>query len=68
MKVLVIHGARMNMRGKVQTVSGTLTLPEYDLKIREYAGALGVQVEIFHSNIEGEVINCLRGLKAILTK
>ena len=60
MKVLVIHGAGMNMRGKVQTeVFGTLTLPEYDVKIKEYAGALGIQVEIFHSNIEGEVINRL---------
>ena len=60
MKVLVIHGAGMNMRGKVQTeVFGTLTLPEYDVKIREYAGALGIQVEIFHSNIEGEIVNRL---------
>ncbi len=60
MRVLVIHGAGMNMRGKVQTeVFGTLTLPEYDVKIREYAKALGIDVEIFHSNIEGEVINRL---------
>jgi 3-dehydroquinate dehydratase II len=60
MKILVIHGAGMNMRGKVQTeVFGTLTLPEYDVKIRAYAAALGMQVEIFHSNIEGEVINRL---------
>ncbi len=57
-KVLVIHGAGMNMRGKVQTeVFGTMTLPEYDEKIREYASELGVEVEIFHSNVEGEVIN-----------
>jgi hypothetical protein len=42
MKILVIHGAGMNMRGKVQTeVFGTLTLPEYDVKIRAYAAALG---------------------------
>jgi 3-dehydroquinate dehydratase-2 len=59
-KILVIHGAGMNMRGKVQTdVFGTLTLPEYDVKIRAYAAALGMEVEIFHSNIEGEVINRL---------
>ena len=58
MKILVIHGAGMNMRGKVQTeIFGTLTLPEYDAKIRAYAAALQMQVEIFHSNIEGEVIN-----------
>jgi 3-dehydroquinate dehydratase-2 len=29
------------------------------VKIKEYAGALGLEVEIFHSNIEGEVINRL---------
>jgi 3-dehydroquinate dehydratase-2 len=50
----------MNMRGKVQTeIFGTMTLPEYDAKIRGYAAELGLDVEIFHSNIEGEVINKL---------
>ena len=30
-KVLIIHGAGMNMRGKVQTeIFGPMTLPEYD--------------------------------------
>ena len=57
-KILVIHGAGMNMRGKAQTeIYGTMTLPEYDAKIRAYASELGVEVEIFHSNIEGEAIN-----------
>ena len=59
-KVLVIHGAGMNMRGKVQIeVFGKMTLPEYDEHIVRYAKELGVEVEIFHSNIEGEVINKL---------
>jgi len=59
-KVLVIHGAGMNMRGKAQIeVFGPMTLPEYDRHIREYASALGVEVEIFHSNVEGDVINKL---------
>ena len=59
-KILVIHGAGMNMRGKVQVeVFGPMTLPEYDEHIRKYAADLGVEVEIFHSNIEGEVINKL---------
>jgi 3-dehydroquinate dehydratase II len=57
-KILVIHGAGMNMRGKVQTeIFGTMTLPEYDARIRAYASELGVEVEIFHSNIEGAVID-----------
>lgn len=59
-KVLVIHGAGMNMRGKVQVdVFGPMTLPEYDSQIRGYASELGVEVETFHSNIEGEIINRL---------
>ena len=57
-RVLVIHGAGMNMRGKVQTeIFGPMTLPEYDERIRSYASALGLEVEIFHSNIEGEIVN-----------
>ena len=57
-KLLVIHGAGMNMRGKSQVeVFGKMLLPEYDEHIRRYAKELGYDVEIFHSNIEGEVIN-----------
>jgi 3-dehydroquinate dehydratase II len=57
-KVLVIHGAGMNMRGKVQTeIFGPMTLPEYDERIRGYAAELGLEIEIFHSNVEGEVVN-----------
>ncbi len=57
-KILVVHGAGMNMRGKVQVeIFGKMTLPEYDEKIRAYASELGIDIEIFHSNIEGEVVN-----------
>jgi len=57
-KVLIIHGAGMNMRGKVQTdIFGPMTLPQYDERIRGYAAELSVEIEIFHSNIEGEVVN-----------
>ncbi|HZM47041.1 MAG TPA: type II 3-dehydroquinate dehydratase [Burkholderiales bacterium] len=57
-KTLVVHGAGMNMRGKAQLdVFGPMTLAQYDEHIRKYAGELGVEVEIFHSNVEGEVIN-----------
>ena len=50
-KVLVIHGAGMNMRGKVQVdIFGPMTLPEYEERIRGYAKELG---------IEGEIVNRL---------
>ena len=59
-KILVIHGAGMNMRGKVQVdIFGPMTLPEYDERIRGYAKELGVEVDIFHSNVEGEIVNRL---------
>ena len=57
-KILIVHGAGMNMRGKAQIdIFGTMTLPQYDEHIRKYASELDLEVEIFHSNIEGEVIN-----------
>ncbi|HVZ09471.1 MAG TPA: type II 3-dehydroquinate dehydratase [Rhodopila sp.] len=60
MKILVVQGAGMNMRGKVQTeIFGTMTMDEYNQNILKYAKELEIAVEIFHSNIEGEVINRL---------
>ena len=59
-KMLVVHGAGMNMRGKSQIERfGPMVLGEYDAHIEKYASELGVEVDIFHSNIEGEVVNAL---------
>ena len=59
-KILVIQGAGMNMRGRAQIeIFGTTTLDEINDAVRRYAEELGVEVEIFHSNIEGEVVNAL---------
>ena len=57
-KILILHGAGMNMRGKIQLeIFGPMLLPEYDERIRGFAAELGLEVDIFHSNIEGEVVN-----------
>src|SRR5262245_38577294 len=59
-KVLIIHGAGMDMRGKTQIeVFGHMTLPEYDEHIRRYATELGLEVDIFQSNTEEAVITRL---------
>ena len=59
-KVLVIQGAGMNMRGRTQIeIFGTTTLDQINQHVRDYARELHVEVEIFHSNIEGEVVNAL---------
>ena len=56
-KVLVIQGRGMELRGTVDVeIFGPMTLPEYNDNIRQYASELGVDVEIFHSNDEAEVI------------
>ena len=57
-KILVVHGAGINMRGKSQVeIFGSDTMEDYSNQIREYAKKLDVTVDIYHSNIEGEVIN-----------
>ena len=59
-KVLVIQGAGMNMRGKSQLdIFGLTTLDQIDEQIHGYAEGLGIDVEIYHSNIEGEVVNAI---------
>jgi len=60
LKVLVIQGAGMNMRGKAQIeIFGPTTLEQLNAAVRGYAEELGIEVDIFHSNIEGEVVNAL---------
>ena len=60
-KVLVVHGAGMDLRGKVNVdIFGPMTLGQYDERIAEFASALSVTVETFQSNVEEEVIARLR--------
>src|ERR1700730_649233 len=59
-KVLIIQGAGMNMRGKVDIeLFGSMTLEQLNETIRGYAANLGVEVEFCQSNIEGEVVDAL---------
>ena len=59
-KVLVIQGAGMNMRGKVQLETfGPMTVGERNAQIVGYGKELDMDIELFHSNVEGEVINAL---------
>ena len=54
MKVLVLHGVNLDMFGKRDpAVYGTITLAEIDARLRTLAGQLGVEVETFHTNVEG---------------
>jgi 3-dehydroquinate dehydratase-2 len=60
LKVLVVQGAGMNMRGKVEIETyGSQTLEQLNDQIRGYALGLGLDVEFVHSNIEGEVVDAI---------
>ncbi len=56
--ILIVHGAGMDMRGKsMNHIYGPMTMEQYNENIQVYAQELGLNVDVFHSNIEGEIIN-----------
>lgn len=55
-KILVLHGVNLNMFGKRDPAQyGTITLDEINEKVQELAKELGVSVETFQTNHEGEI-------------
>ncbi|MCF6465626.1 type II 3-dehydroquinate dehydratase [Clostridium sp. Cult2] len=60
MKILVIHGPNMNLLGRRdKSIYGNLTLKEIDNMIQLESEKLNMEVEVFQSNCEGEIIDKL---------
>ena len=56
-KILVIHGPNLNMLGKREPhIYGRQSLEEIDRELQQRGGQLGVGVETFQSNHEGEIV------------
>jgi 3-dehydroquinate dehydratase II len=56
MHVLVLHGINLNMFGKRDpALYGTITLTEIDAQLKALARELGVELEIFQTNSEGDM-------------
>jgi len=56
-KILIIHGVNLNMFGKRDPAQyGTITLEEINQKLKELAKELGVELETFQTNHEGEIV------------
>ena len=56
-KVLVIHGPNLNMLGKREPeMYGHQTLDEINAGLKAKAGELGLQIETFQSNHEGDIV------------
>ena len=65
LKILVVHGPNLNLLGRRQPdVYGTVTLDEINSRVTRRAQELGVEIECFQSNSEGDIISFLQGAAA----
>jgi len=64
MKVLVIHGPNLNLLGtREPEVYGKTTLEGINAMLAEEAATLGVQLETFQSNGEGELVTAIQNAR-----
>ena len=57
-RILVIHGPNLNMLGRRETeMYGHITLEEVNSELEKLGKSLGVALETFQSNHEGEIID-----------
>jgi 3-dehydroquinate dehydratase-2 len=64
MKILVINGVNLNMLGVREPEKyGNLTLKELEKDLYEYSFELGINLETFQSNFEGEIVEKIHSAK-----
>lgn len=64
MKILVVNGPNLNLLGtREPEVYGTLTLEKVNKELLKYAKELGVDIEFFQSNVEGEIVNAIQAAR-----
>ena len=62
MRILVINGANLNMLGiREPEIYGRTTYQDLCARIEAHAAALGVEVELYQSNHEGDLVDAIQG-------
>lgn len=64
MEILVINGVNMNMLGFRETEKyGTMTLKDLEKDLYAFSFELGIDLETYQSNIEGEIVEKIHSAK-----
>ena len=64
MKIIVINGVNMNMLGLRETEKyGTMTLKDLEKELYAFSFELGIDIETFQSNFEGEIVEKIHSSK-----
>jgi 3-dehydroquinate dehydratase-2 len=62
MKILIIHGPNLNLLGKREPeIYGKTTLDEVNSLSKKEAETLGIEIDFFQSNSEGEIVTRIQG-------
>jgi len=64
MKILIINGVNMNMLGfREPEKYGTMTLKDLEKDLYAFSFEIGIDIEMFQSNFEGEIVEKIHNAK-----
>ena len=64
MRILIINGVNLNMLGfREPEQYGMITLKELEKELHAYSFSLGIDIETFQSNLEGEIVERIHKAK-----
>jgi len=67
MRIAVVHGPNLRLLGRREPhVYGSATLEEINAALHSLAKELGVELELFQSNHEGEILDFLEGVQPLV--